>query len=831
MFRSWSVGLWFLVCLAITSANVYASSSTSSSFTTAANASLFWGTYRPNLYFGMKTRSPKDSVMTGLMWHGLQDFSGFKNVRHGCEQGEIGKYGWDQHDGRLFGSQTLEDPSNGVRIKTEFVKVPGSANGGDHAVRISGEKLGDAEGRLMIYYYIGLDGEGSLKVDGADGYGIKGSLGKAVISGETPVLGDFKLTFVDGSGSKENEVPIGGVERGDLPTVGNLLYSGLKLPPGELWKIKDYTTQKLLINAKEHIAILEEAGVPPSPAQSFSFRCNVEEDSNVIIVQRALRTPFSLDIVFNSKTGGKEASDLSGSSLTNKLEEMSISFENRFESTFGLRKKGYSSDMIKFAQATMSNLVGGIGFFHGHNIVDRALEERARKEIVDTPKEAVEEDVDDYFELDLPESTKPNPQVEGPWSLFTAVPSRPFFPRGFMWDEGFHQLLVGRWDNDLSLDILSHWAHLIDERGWVAREQILGDEAHSKVPAEFQIQYSHFANPPTLLMGITSFLDRLKTALPEDDKVAEQYNFGSESPEEAVRKIANHHLKDRTGAARAFLRQVYPKFAQQREFFKDTQWGDVDEWHRDATTPEAYRWRGRTDRHTLTSGLDDYPRSFPPHDGELHVDLTSWMGFMVKALHKVAVELGDEDAAAKYKRDLRNVIENLDLQSKIMLLMLQGEREFVNHPGYLSLFPYILGLVTPISPKVSGFLDLIRDESHLWTPYGLRSLSKSDPFFATDENYWRGPIWININYLALGALKGYANSDQSPKDIKARAAKIYKELRDNVVQNIFKVYTETGFVWEQYSPETGEGKRSRPFTGWTSLVVLIMSEQYPSLIE
>lgn len=38
-----------------------------------ANASLFWGTYRPNLYFGMRPRVP-NTLMTGMMWHGLNDY-------------------------------------------------------------------------------------------------------------------------------------------------------------------------------------------------------------------------------------------------------------------------------------------------------------------------------------------------------------------------------------------------------------------------------------------------------------------------------------------------------------------------------------------------------------------------------------------------------------------------------------------------------------------------------------------------------------------------------------------------------------------------------------
>ncbi len=87
----------------------------------------------------------------------------------------------------------------------------------------------------------------------------------------------------------------------------------------------------------------------------------------------------------------------------------------------------------------------------------------------------------------------------------------------------------------------------------------------------------------------------------------------------------------------------------------------------------------------------------------------------------------------------------------------------------------------------------------------------------------RGPIWISVNYLALSALKFYATEDGP---YQKRCALFYDKLRKNVVKNILKEHKRTGFFWEQYDDQNGNGMRGHPFTGWTATVVNMVFEHY-----
>jgi mannosyl-oligosaccharide glucosidase len=88
-----------------------------------------------------------------------------------------------------------------------------------------------------------------------------------------------------------------------------------------------------------------------------------------------------------------------------------------------------------------------------------------------------------------------------------------------------------------------------------------------------------------------------------------------------------------------------------------------------------------------------------------------------------------------------------------------------------------------------------------------------------------GPIWMPLNYLAVRALKHYATAAESAA-VRNKASALYAQLRANLLRTVVGGYEKTGFFWEQYDDESGEGIRGHPFTGWTAIIVNILTEKY-----
>ncbi|KAL8644337.1 MAG: hypothetical protein Q9210_007304 [Variospora velana] len=246
-----------------------------------------------------------------------------------------------------------------------------------------------------------------------------------------------------------------------------------------------------------------------------------------------------------------------------------------------------------------------------------------------------------FWEKAAATRTHASAQDAGPYELFSAVPSRPFFPRGFLWDEGFHLQVILEWDIDLALEIVLSWFRLMNADGWIAREQILGSEARSKVPPEFQIQYPHYANPPTLFFVVAAFLEHLTKPSSYSGQPSQYLSHPARST--------------------SFLKDIYPKLKTHYRWFCRTQSGSLNNYQLPGMAlSQGYRWRGRTPQHTLTSGLDDHPRAQPPHPEELHVDALSWVGSMVVTLRKISIFLGEHEDERTFSEQEIEIIQSLE---------------------------------------------------------------------------------------------------------------------------------------------------------------------------
>ena len=533
------------------------------------------------------------------------------------------------------------------------------------------------------------------------------------------------------------------------------------------------------------------------------------EPGNFVAVQINFKLPFTLDVVYHLEDLDDHSTHewLMDTEYTKRLALKEQMYNTQFEDTFSLTEKGFDEKAIKFAQATLSNMIGGIGYFYGNSLV--------KSELIKEPTSY--------------------------WSapLYSGVPSRSFFPRGFLWDEGFHNLLISKWNPEISADIMAHWLDLMNSEGWIPREQILGPEARAKVPAEFVVQNNKNANPPTLLLTLHSMLKDM--SLRENGQVPDWF--------------------------KSYLYRFWPRLVTWYNWFDSSQGGEV---------PGTFRWRGRNPNainelnpKTLTSGLDDFPRASHPTMDERHVDLRCWMALASSLMSDIGNIIGKEKEALKYAEistflrdsylldsmhwsqehnaylDYGLHTEGVRLQrppppkgqpmqhnqDKIRVVTIEPKLQYVNQLGYISLFPFILGVLDPKSAKIPKILDSIEDPNKLFTPFGLRSLSKDASLYNKkntehDAPYWRGPIWININFLVVRALYNLKEDIGVDKSVRTQAQRIYTKLRNGIIDNVIKEYYRTGYVWEQYDDKTGQGKGCKPFTGWSALVVLMMGERY-----
>jgi len=167
-------------------------------------------------------------------------------------------------------------------------------------------------------------------------------------------------------------------------------------------------------------------------------------------------------------------------------------------------------------------------------------------------------------------------------------------------------------------------------------------------------------------MAVTAFIGRLKARSSGPSDFDLGMGMGDQSAQVRMSddardafRLRDIHLEEQE-VARNYLNTIYVPLRRHYEWFRRTQRGQIKQYGRKARSrTEGYRWRGRSETHVLTSGMDDYPRA-AAHAGELHLDLISWMGFFSRTMREIAEFIGEEDDAETFAENEKAIIQNID---------------------------------------------------------------------------------------------------------------------------------------------------------------------------
>ncbi|KAH0384826.1 glycoside hydrolase, partial [Aureobasidium melanogenum] len=215
-----------------------------------------------------------------------------------------------------------------------------------------------------MIFNIAVEGLGSLVVDNAeDEENETGFDGDVVITGETPELGIFTVTIVDRKGEKPNHVHPSFQEK----PIDKTLVHSVQIPEAALWQAKPVLFSSMKTSLDKYIETYTAEAMPP-PMQAFTIP-NAPGAGNMHFVQKVFEGAFEFDVIFSSGSGPEP---IKSADLSEKIEITIKSFSERFIQSFKPQQPFNDKKYVGLAKSLFSNLIGGIGYFHGDSVVDRS---------------------------------------------------------------------------------------------------------------------------------------------------------------------------------------------------------------------------------------------------------------------------------------------------------------------------------------------------------------------------------------------------------------------------------------------------------------------------
>jgi glycogen debranching enzyme len=214
-------------------------------------------------------------------------------------------------------------------------------------------------------------------------------------------------------------------------------------------------------------------------------------------------------------------------------------------------------------------------------------------------------------------------------------------------------------------------------------------------------------------------------------------------------------------------------------------------------------------QHPYSSGLDNSPL----FDDGMPVespDLNSYLTLEMEALGQISQVIGLPEQAVYWAERasalVRRMIESSwDPEAGLFWAKKGGVRISARTP--FNLFPLITGrLPTEISTRLVAHLT---NPHEFWPHYPIPSVALDDPAFRPNR-MWRGPTWVNVNYLLIEGLW------------RSGFPEVARELRRSTLDMI----NAHADIFEYYHPETGaRPSEAATVFGWSSAIFIDLAIQ------
>ncbi len=213
--------------------------------------------------------------------------------------------------------------------------------------------------------------------------------------------------------------------------------------------------------------------------------------------------------------------------------------------------------------------------------------------------------------------------------------------------------------------------------------------------------------------------------------------------------------------------------------------------NRRKTERELYSWHTNAEKNNRCdeSGMDNSPR-FDTESDLYAIDLSCYMANEARYMKRIAETLGDSENAELFGRWYEEI--KADINSTLWCEEDGFYYDYDLQNGCSNKVQSVASFL-PIFAGVCSGEQCEKMISHLVNPdeFGtalpVPTISKRDESFSSDM--WRGPVWINYNYMLSAGLAEYGCKSLS------------REIREKTLSVINEWYLRTGTVYEFYDSD------------------------------